>query len=237
MASFRDILTASDADLVRHFYRLKPTEENDFIKKINHAAAQLDLNHSQLVCSLGFNKHIRDLTDILSTVGFSSYKLLTYRRNELFSTDTYRQLSVDNIVDIYAEHIQDPEIMATLRELLIPRLSKIEEVLEDGNDPGMTISYKMEVHSIYAGGVADADFILKRIESPIGGLREMIDEIQMVIEADLVPASNLFFSDYLLPSETRALIDAEKIDKAMIANRLANEEISEDERQVLEDYV
>ena len=39
MPSFREILTASDADLIKHFYRLKPSDDGDFIKKINSAAA------------------------------------------------------------------------------------------------------------------------------------------------------------------------------------------------------
>ena len=177
MPSFRDILTATDANLVKYFYRLKASGDSDFIKKINHAAAQLELKHSQLVCALGFNKNIRDLTDILSVVGFSSYKLLTYRRNEMFTTDTYRHLDIDNVVDIYSEYLEDPDILATLRELMIPRLGNIEKMLGDDSDPGLKISYKMEIHSIYAGGIATTEFATARIESPIGDLRMMVDEV------------------------------------------------------------
>ena len=70
MLSFTELLTASDAELVKIFYKISVDENDDFIIKINKAAAQLDLNHSQLVCALGFNKHIRDLSDIYSTLGF-----------------------------------------------------------------------------------------------------------------------------------------------------------------------
>lgn len=236
MPSFRDILTASDAELVKIFYKVKPSSDDDFIRKINHAAAQTGLNHSQLVCALGFNRNIRDLTDILSVVGFSSYKLLTYRRNELFSSDTYRHLDIDNIVDVYAEHIEDEEIMSTLRELLPVRLGKIEAQLAEAQDPATMISYKMEVHSIYQGGIATPEFVMQRMESPIGDLRTMIEEIQMVMENELVPPGNLFFSDYLLPAEKQVLLQTGGIDAAMIQNRLANAEISEDERQMLEDF-
>ena len=100
MLSFTELLTASDAELVKIFYKISVDENDDFIIKINKAAAQLDLNHSQLVCALGFNKHIRDLSDIYSTLGFRSYKLLSYRCNELYRTDTYNQLQIDNILDI-----------------------------------------------------------------------------------------------------------------------------------------
>ncbi len=237
MPSFRDILTAGDAGLVKAFYKVKPSNDSDFIKKINSAAQQLGLNHTQLVCALGFNKHIRDLTDILSVVGFSSYKLLRYRRDELFTHDTYRHLDIDNVVDIYAEHIEDEEILAALRELLVPRLTVIEQKIAEGGNPALTISYKMEVHSIYSGGIATPEFVNQRIEAPIGDLRQMIDEINMIVESGVVPASNLFFSDYLLPDEKRFLLDSGEVDRKMVENRLKNAEISEDERQMLEDFL
>ena len=237
MSSFREVLTASDAELVKIFYKIAPSDESDFIKKINSTAAQIGLNHSQLVCALGFNTNIRDLTDILSVVGFSSYKLLTYRRNELFANDIYRHLDIDNIVDVYAEHIEDEDILATLRELLPARLGNIEALLADSPDPAALISYKMEVHSVYSGGVVTAELINQRLESPIGGIRVMIEEIQMIVESDLLPRSNMFFSEHLLPAEKRFLIENGDIDQSMIVNRLKNSEVSEDERQMLEDFV
>lgn len=237
MPSFREILTASDAQLVNTFYRVTSSSDDDFIKRINHVATQLELNHYQLVCALGFNKHIRDLTDILSVVGFASYKLLCYRRNELFSTDTYRHLPIDNVVDIYAEHIEDPEVLETLRELLVTRLTNIEDKLATDEDTSLVISYKIEVHSIYAGGVATAAIAAQRVERPVGDLRLMTDEIQLMVDENIVPPGNLFFSDYLSPPEKRILIDTGKIGEAMIRNRLENTEISEDERQMLEDFV
>ncbi|MEM7542366.1 MAG: hypothetical protein AAF384_12400 [Pseudomonadota bacterium] len=234
MPSFRDVLTAPEEQLVNVFYRIKPPTEADFIKKINQVATQLELNHAQLVCALGFNKHMRDLTDILSVVGFSSFKLLGYRRDELFSTDAYDQLEIDNVVDIYAEHIEDSETSAQILELTPKRLGNIEEkVLE--NDPAVVISYKMEIHAIYTGGIVNEDFVTQRLSAPIGDLRAMTDELALIIDMDIVPPSNLFFSDDLSPAEKQILIDSGKIEKTMIENRLANMDISEDERQMLED--
>ena len=60
MIGFTELLTASDADLVKIFYKVKVEPSDDFIKRINKIAVKLDLNHSQLVCALGFNKNIRD---------------------------------------------------------------------------------------------------------------------------------------------------------------------------------
>lgn len=130
MISFTDLLTASDAELVKIFYKVKSDPSVDFIKNINSIAEQMDLNHSQLVCAIGFNKNIRDLTDIITVLGFKSYKVMIYRRNELFTTDTYQQLGIDNILDIYSARLEDAEILETLREMLHPRLQHIETDIE-----------------------------------------------------------------------------------------------------------
>lgn len=237
MATFNEILCSSDAGLVKAFYRIPPSTERDFIKRINHAASHVGLNHTQLVCALGFNRNIRELTDVLSVIGFSSWKLLSYRRDELFVNDAYRQLPVDDIVDIYSEYLEDPDILSTLRELVPRRLQQIERSLAAIDDTSLLVSYKMELHSIYAGGIATPEFAQSRVEQAYGHLRAMIKEVPMIIEFGLIPPGNLFFSDDLLPIEKRQLIEAGHIDHAMVRNRLQNTEISEDERQMLEDFV
>ena len=126
MVSFTELLTASDAELVKIFYKIQTNPDDDFIIRINKIAARMDLNHTQLVCALGYNKHIRDLSDIYSTLGFRNYKLLSYRCNELFSTDTYNQLPIDNVLDIYSERLEDQDILDSLREILVTRLENIE---------------------------------------------------------------------------------------------------------------
>lgn len=135
MPSFTELLTATDDELVRFFYNTNPGEETDFIKRINIIAAQLELNHTQLVCAVGFNKHIRELTDIQHQLGFRSFKLLTYRQHELFTTDIYIQLPIDNILDIYSERLEDQEVLDTLRKLLHPRLEQIEAAIKKTDDP------------------------------------------------------------------------------------------------------
>jgi hypothetical protein len=237
MSSFTELLTASDDELVRIFYKTNAGEEKDFIKRINIVAAQLDLNHSQLVCALGFNKHIRELTDIQQQLGFRSYKLLTYRQNELFTTDTYTQLPIDNILDIYSERLEDKEVLDTLRELLRPRLEHIEADIEKTGEPGHIISYKMEIHSIYTAGIADKAFADDRLKKDIGKYRLMANEANVIIEAGYHPPSNLFFMDSLSPEERRDLIQGGHINKDMIKNRLQNAKTSEEEREILEEYI
>lgn len=237
MISFTELLTASDEDLVKLFYKVKPGDDPDFIKRINKIAKQMGLNHSQVVCALAFNKHIRDLTDIVSTLGFRSYKLLAYRQNELFTTDTYQQLTIDNILDIYSEHLADEQILAMIRELLGPRLEHIEADIGKNDDPSHVMSYRMEIHAIYNAGIADKAFAEARVKKDIGKFRIIANELNVIAETGLVPPSNFFFMDTVLPEEKRELIQNNHIPAEMIKNRLQNSHISEEERDMLEEFI
>lgn len=237
MASFTEILTASDAELVKFFYKFRSNPTVDFIRNINNIATQLGLNHSQLVCAIGFNSNIRDLTDIITVLGFNSYKLMTYRRNELFTTDTYRQLNIDNILDIYSERLEDDNILITLREMLLPRLTHIETDLEKSTDPSLRISYCMEIRSIYQSGIADKPLAEKRLQANIGQYRLMAGEINEMIRENIFPPSNFFFMENIMPDEKKALIEGNHISGDMIKNRLQNTKISTEEREMLEDFI
>lgn len=235
--SFAELLTATDADLVKIFYKIQTDPKDDFIIRINKVAAQLDLNHTQLICALGFNRHIRELTDIHSVLGFKSYKLLMYRNNELFSTDTYKQLSIDNVIDIYAEHLQDNAIFNALRQLLKPRLNNIQTSIANSDDSALIISYRMEIHTIYTAGLGDQAFAESRLAEPIGQFRQLANEVNIIADSSLIPPSNMFFMDTLSPQEKCSLIDKKQISQSMIENRLKNSKISAEERDLLENYI
>jgi len=237
MVNFTELLTASDAELVKIFYKVKSEPSDDFIIRINKVAAQLDLNHSQLICALGFNRHIRDLADIYSSIGFRSYKLLSYRCNELFSTDTYNQLGIDNILDIYSERLEDQQILDSLRTMLHQRLEHIESAIDKNQAPDHIMSYRMEIHSIYNAAIVDQAFAESRINKNIGKYRMLSDEILVIVDANFFPGSNLFFLDSLTPEEKKILIENKHVNHEMVKNRMQNPKISAAEREVLEDYI
>ncbi len=236
MVDFTKLLSASDAELVDIFNGVTSDPNDDFIVRINKIAAQLGLNHTQLICALGFNKYIRDLSDIYTKLGFRSYKLLSYRCNELFCTDTYKQMSIDNILDIYSERLEDQQVQDLLREMLGPRLEHIESAIDSSDEPSLIISYRMEVHSIYTAGIADRSFCEARAGKDIGKFRIMANETKLIVERGLMPPSNLFFMDSITPEEKKTLIEGSHITQEMIKNRLQNAKISARERELLEEY-
>ena len=59
----------------------------------------------------------------------------------------------------------------------------------------------------------------------------------MCIELGFFPPSNLFFQDNLSPTEKVSLIKNKHITPDTVKNRLQNKDISEEERDVLEDYL
>lgn len=236
MINFTELLTANDADLVKIFCKI-PSDPSDFIKNLNKIAQKLKLNHSQLVCAIGFNKNIRDLTDILTVLGFKSYQVVVYRRNELFTTDTYEHLGIDNILDIYSERLEDQHILDTLRSLIIPRLNHIAGDMEKSSDPSLTISYRMEVRSIYQSGIANKLFAEKRLEKNNTKYRFFANEVIQMVKANVFPPSNFLFMKQISPDEKKQLIEHNYIDGNMIKNRLQNTAISTEERDMLEDFI
>ena len=168
------------------------------------------------LCALGFNGNIREPAGILSIIGFSSCKLLAYHPNEIFSTDTYAKLEIDNVLDIYTARLEDAEFLATLRERLPARFSATEAKISRAKNPSMIMIYKMEIHAIYAGGIATERFSERRMSQGLGKFRHMTDKTQMIVGEELIPPSNLFFLDSLLPDAKKFLIDSGGVTDLMI---------------------
>lgn len=233
MADFTEVITATPEKLVNLFYRLKPAPTPDFIVRIDWTATQLQLNHAQLVCGLGFNATMRTMSDILDVLGFSSFKALTIRRDELFSTDAYQSLTIDNVLDVYSCAAQDPEFTRAVQALLPRRLDTLEAVVDRDEDPARGISYRIEIHAIYNGGYVDREFAEDRLARDIGRYRQLASEVDAILARGFLPASNIFYMDSVTAEEKRLMIERGLIPGEMIRNRLSNPSISDAERDVL----
>ena len=155
----------------------------------------------------------------------------------MLSTDTYNQLPIDNILDIYSERLEDQQILETIRGILDDRLGHIESDIEKNDDPSHTISYRMEIHSIYSASIVNKSFAEKRLAKNIGKFRLISDEVNAIVEAGFLPPSNLFFLDDLIPEEKKILIENKHITPDMVKNRLQNKNISEEERELLGEFI
>ena len=233
MSDFREIITATPEKLVNVFYRIKPAPTPDFIVRIDWAATQLELNHTQLVCALGFNAAMETTSEVLALLGFSSYKALLIRRNELFCTAPYESLPIDNVIDIYTFAERNPGLTDQLRGLMKRRLETLEAAVDRDDDPAPGISYRIEVHAIYNGGFVDKAFAEDRLSRDIGRYRLLASEVEAIVARGFLPASNIFFMDSVTPEEKRLLIERGLIPPEMIRNRLNNPALSEAERNVL----
>lgn len=234
MATLEHLLNGGAEDLVRLFYKARDTQEKGFIARIDAIANRLGLNHTQLVCGLGFNREIGLLPDVLSVVGFSSERALILRRDELFKTDVYRELSVDDVIEIYALLSNNEDTLQRTRELIVARLTNIEESLAQQTHSGL-VSLKLELHAIYHSPIANEEFVDMRWQSRTQTNEVQYDELEIIVDKQIVPAGNLFFSNALSPAEKLFLIERGEIDVAMIKNRMQNTEISAAERDMLED--
>ena len=63
----------------------------------------------------------------------------------------------------------------------------------------------------------------------------MANEANVIVEAGYHPPSNLFFMDTLSPEEKQDLIQGGHISPDMVKNRLQNANLSEEEREILEE--
>ncbi|RME34039.1 MAG: hypothetical protein D6786_06040 [Gammaproteobacteria bacterium] len=234
MATFRELLLGSPEELVRIFYRIPPTPDAGFIERIDIIAGWIGLSHCELVCGLGFNPVSRDLTDILAVIGFSSHRLLCARRDELFTHDAYGQLTIEDVIEIYAAADRDEAILQALRELVPRRLEQIERGIGRSPDPTYEVSYKMEVHALYESAVATPELAEARLQAPIGHYRLISGEALAIAREGILPASNLVFMDGVLAEEKVLLFDHGLVEEAHLRNRLLNPRIPEEERSALQ---
>ncbi len=234
MAGFRELLLGTPEELLRIFYRIPATPDAGFIERIDIIAGWVGLTHSELVCGLGFNPVSRDLTDILAVIGFSSHRLLCARRDELFTHDAYTQLSIEDIIEIYAAAGRDDTLLEELLELVPRRLRNIEQGIGRSPDPTYEISYKMEIHALYESAVGTPELAQARLQEPIGHYRLISGEALEIAREGVLPASNLVFMNGVLAEEKLLLLDHGLIEEAVLHNRLLNPEIREEERAVLQ---
>jgi len=234
MSDFANILTGTEESLLQLFCRFNDDASPD--KRLPGIAKKLRLHPEQLLCALGFNLHASHLSEIFSLLAYATFDELCQARNEAFTKDVYRCLSLEDILQIYGVIQNDVQALDAVQPLLKRRLEKIEERIESTVNSLIIEKYKTEVRAIYNDGIAKIEFAEERLGKTDCGFRALLNEVAIIIESKLIPAGDIFFRDTILPEEKRKLLNTGLIPEELIQSRL-DEDVSADEKKVLTDYL
>ena len=230
MASFKAILRYSEEQLLKLLYKFNISNRVDD-EKAGAIAMQLKLREAQLVCAIGFNARLPELTEIPPILGFTNYGAFINARNKYFTTDIYKLLTLDNILSIYASSKQIMEC------LLASRLKSVEERIDKTVNSLIIDKYKEEMRAIYSDEVVSVNFVEQRLDRSDSGFRALINEVSLIVESKIIPAGDIFFRDTVLPQEKKKLLNKGLIPKDLIEMRMGDPNITAIEKKILYDYV
>lgn len=237
MTTFNDLIYASDENLLQILHKFHGKEGSGSKDKAALIAGKLELRTAQLICSVGFNPNVRHLTEIPGILDFKNFDALAQARNEIFISDIYKKLTLDNILTIYAIIKDDTDNKQIMQYLLANRLQTIEERIEETVNSMIIEKYKEEMRAVYSDGIASIDFAEERLNKTDSGFRALINEVMIIVENKIIPAGNIFFRDTILPEEKRKLLDRGLIPKDLVETRLQDTAITDQEKRMLCDYL
>ncbi len=236
MASFKEILKSSEEELLQLLCKFNVSEVSDE-DKAESVAVSLKLREAQLVCAIGFNESVRELPEIPPILGFETNEDLMSHRNEFFTTDIYKLLTLDNILSIYSVVKNDINNKQIMEYLLLNRLKSIEKRIEETVNSLIIDKYKEEMRAIYSDGIVSIDFVETRLEQSDSGFRALLNEVTLIVENKLIPAGDIFFREAILPQEKRKLLNKGLIPRDLVETRLSDANISDVEKKILYDYL
>jgi len=236
MASFKEILNSNEEELLQLLYKFNASAESSE-DKAEAIGMKLKLREAQLVCAIGFNESTRNLPEIPPILGFDNYDALLNSRNEFFTTDIYKLVSLDNILSIYSVVKNDIDNKQIIEYLLSNRLMSIEKRIDETVNSLIIDKYKEEMRAIYSDGIVGIDFVENRLEVSDSGFRALLNEVTLIVENKIIPVGELFFRDSILPQEKRKLLNKGLIPRSLIETRLEDPNISDVEKKILYDYM
>ncbi len=73
---------------------------------------------AQIVCAVGFNPNASQLTEVFPILGFETFDLLTKERNDIYTSDTYKRLTLENMLSIYSVVKNDAELLQIMQGII-----------------------------------------------------------------------------------------------------------------------
>jgi len=236
MASFKEILNYSEEELLQLLYKFNQSEGINE-DKAEAIAIQLKLREAQLICAIGFNISVKKLPEIATILGFENHDSLINSRNEFFTIDIYKLLTLDNILSIYSIVKNDNDNKQIMEYLLSSRLESIEKRIEETVNSLIIDKYKEEMRAIYSDGIVGIDFVETRLNKSDSGFRALLNEVTLIVENKIIPAGDVFFRETILPQEKRKLLNKGLIPRDLIETRLSDSNISDVEKKILYDHL
>ncbi len=237
ITKFNELLNAGEEDIVRILYRFRDEKVDENVDRVTHIAAKLGLRTTQLVCALGFNPCSKELTDMLSILGYKNHDQLVQERNDFYLNDIYSKLSLDNLLAIYTRIKDEDEILQIMPYLLKNRLNTIESRIEATVNSIVIDKYKAEMRAIYFDRIVGIDFVEERLNLSDSGFRALLNEVTIITESKIIPAGDIFFRDTILIEEKRKLLNRGFIPDDLVQARLNDETASHEEKHMLHDYL
>ncbi len=234
MTPFEQVLHADGEFLVKALYRVSLAESFKNFDRVRLVGASLRLTGEQFLCAFGFNLRLEEFTDVVTTLNFRDVEQVKEARNTAFISDVYERLTPADVFAIYSLLKTDPQQLSELQPLLVQRMRSIEAKLEAMVRPRLLNSHRAEIEAIYREGIAQMEFAEARLAAVENGFRGMVHEVQLIADAKLVPAGDIFFRDSVLPQEKRRLIERGVIPRELLLARLNDTGISPQERSILQ---
>ncbi len=233
---FDEILNETEEELLQRFYKYR-TDGSRPTVPLEELSTGFRLRKEQLICAYGFNPVSKYLIEILHVLGYATWNELVQERNNIFTTDIYKRLPLENVLKIYEKIRTDSSSLQVMQYLLRPRLEKIESEIETTVNSMIIERYKTEMRMIYTAGIANIDFTEERLDRQDSGFRALLNEVSMIVESRIIPIGEIFFRDTILPQEKQKLLNKGLIPKELIQSRINDTSISADERKILNDYL
>ncbi len=242
MPVFHELLSASSEDIIETFY----APEVDMSLTAEEIAQHFQLNLSQLICALGFNRDIKELLDIIFILGLDSVEDLLTKRNRIFVSDIYQKISLKQILSIYDQILNLPKNTnkrdkkksdSFITTLLSKRIEMLEHRIEKSVKPKLIENYRTEMKTIYKTGSIPTEFVKLRLSNPDSGFRALLDEINLIVDSKILPIDKVFLNESVLPEEKRRLISRGIISRRLVKKRLKTKNLPASEREILESYL
>lgn len=218
MHSLENLLRASREQLGQILASTRVAPQGDQNARRARIAQALGLNSAQLICGFGFNPAIETFQTAVHFLGFSTFEALASERNYVLVHDRYSNLSVNDILEIYAVLGLETHERARWSDLVSSRLITIEAQLEETINPILIGGYKLEIRGVYDNRLASPAFVQLRLDPNYAVLRDIANEcVNMLRSGSIAPAAFIRSEGVTLREKSRmiaeGLLDRETVEE------------------------